>query len=248
MDQRVDSERRQETAPDRDIKTPPSDNSSWLSKLRQRRALVLTITAICILIMVGVVAWWISASGSISTDDAFIDARTVTISAQVAAQVVDVPVTDNEQVKAGTVLVKLDPRDYQAQVDQAKAQVDAAQANIKNVNAQVGAQQARIDQADKQVTQAQAALTFAQQQNERYQNLAKTGSIAVEQAQQYRSSFLQAEATLAAAQANADATRKQLLVLQSQELQAQAQLEQMQATLEQAETLSLIHISEPTRP
>ncbi len=57
----------------------------------------------------------------------------------------------------------------------------------------------------------------------------------VEQAQQYNSNYLQAQATFAAAQANTTATQKQLPVLQSQALQAQAQLEQMHAGLEQAQ-------------
>jgi membrane fusion protein (multidrug efflux system) len=149
--------------------------------------------------------------------------------------VVDVPVTDNQSVEAGTVLVRLDRSDFQAQTDQGKAQVDQAQANIANLNAQIAAQQARIEQAQKQVTQAQAALTFAQQENERYDRLVKTGSVTVEVAQQHRSNFLQAQATLAGAEANATATEKQLPVLQSQALQAQGQLEQMRAGLEQAQ-------------
>ena len=210
---------------------PPQD-SSWMARLRARRGVVLAITAICIVLLVGVVAWWVTASGYISTDDAFVDARTVTISSQINAQIVDVPVTDNELVKAGTVLVVLEKSDYRAQVDQANAQVDQALANIANVTAQIGAQQARIDQADKQVTEAQAALTFARQQDQRYSGLAKSGSVTQEQGQQYHSSFVQAQASFDAAQANAAATAKQLPVLQSQKLQAQAQLEQMRATLE----------------
>jgi membrane fusion protein, multidrug efflux system len=239
MDQRVTSERSDEITPSRADAAGRGDNfgrPSWFARLRQRRRAVLAITAIVILVGVGIVIWWISTSGYISTDDAFIDARTVTISSQVNAQVVDVPVTDNEFVKAGTVLVRLDRSDYQAQVDQDKAQVDQAHANIANIAAQIGAQQARIVQANNQVTQAQAALTFAREQDQRYSGLAKSGSVTTEQAQQYHSSYLQAQAGFDAAQANAAATQKQLPVLQSQKLQAQAQLEQMQASLEQAQT------------
>jgi len=233
MDQRVTNERQQEV-PGQEGKSArgAERDPSWLARLRQRRGLVLTITAICILLAVAVVVWWENASGYISTDDAFIDARTVTISSQVAAQIVDVPVTDNQVVKAGTVLVVLERSDYRAQVDQAKAQVDQALANIANIAAQIGAQQARIDQADKQVSEAQAALTFAQQQDQRYSGLVKSGSVTIEQAQQYHSNFVQAQASFDAAQANAAATAKQLPVLESQKLQAQAQLEQMRATLE----------------
>lgn len=237
MDQRVDDEHRQETVPGRPARLADRERKrepSWLDRLRARRALVLAIAAIAIALVVGVIVWWINSSHYQSTDDAFIDARTVTISAQLNAQIVDVPVTDNQSVEAGTVLVRLDRSDFQAQTDQGKAQVDQAQANIANLNAQIAAQQARIEQAQKEVAQAQAALTFAQQQNERYQRLLKTGTVTVEQAQQYNSNFLQAEATFAAAQANATATEKQLPVLQSQAVQAQAQLEQQRAGLEQA--------------
>lgn len=238
MDQRVDDERRPETVPGRTARpnpAAPSEEPLWLERLRARRTLVLTIAAIAIALVVGTTVWWISASHYESTDDAFIDARTVTISSQLSAQVVDVPVTDNQLVAAGTVLVRLDRSDYQAQTDQGKAQVDQAAANIANLNAQIAAQQARIEQADKQTAQAQAALTFAQQEDERYERLVKVGSVTVEQAQQYHSNLLQAQASYAAAQANAVATAKQLPVLQSQALQAQAQLEQQRAGFEQAQ-------------
>jgi membrane fusion protein (multidrug efflux system) len=227
MDQRVTDERRREPAPSREA-TPARGEApearapskrSWLDALRQRRRLVLALTAICILVGVGIVIWWVNASGYESTDDAFVDARTVTISSQISAQVADVPVTDNQL---------------------------QALANIANLDAQIGAQQARIDQANKQVVQAQAALTFAQQQDQRYGELVKSGSVTIEQAQQYKSNYLQARASFDAAQANAVATEKQLPVLESQKLQAQAQLEQMRAALGQASiNLSRTNITAP---
>jgi membrane fusion protein (multidrug efflux system) len=158
----------------------------------------------------------------------------VQISAQVAAAIVDVPVTDNQLVDAGAELVRLDDRDYVAQRDQAAAQVNQARASVDNLTAQIGAQQAKVDRANKQVAQAQAALTFAQQQAERYQQLASKGSGSIEQAQQYVSNHQQSEAALAAAQANAVATDKQVAVLQAQRDLAYGQLAQARATLEQA--------------
>lgn len=238
MDRRVENQLLQETVPRPQAKHAGTDAGNepfWLRRLRQHRSQVLAITALCILIGVGIVVWSIAASDYISTDDAFIAARTVTISAQINAQVMSVPVTDNELVPTGTVLVRLDPSDYRAELDQAKAQVDAARANIANVDAGIGEQKSRIDQADKQVSQAQAALTFARQQNTRYERLLRQGSVTSEQAEQYHSNYLQAKASLAAARANAAATGKQLPVLQSQKLQAQAELEQKRAALEQAQ-------------
>ena len=208
--------------------------------------MVLVVTALIIAGIVAVVVWWINISGYESTDDAFIDARTVSISSQVNAAIVDVPVTDNQLVEAGAVLVRLDDRDYRAQLDQAHAQVDQATASIANVDAQIAAQLSRIEEADKQANQAHASLTFAQQQNERYQTLVKNGATTIEQAQQYASGLLQAEATYAAAQANAVATKKQLPVLKAQRTLYEAQLEQARAAQEQAETnLSRTAISAP---
>jgi membrane fusion protein (multidrug efflux system) len=181
------------------------------------------------------VVWWLNARHYESTDDAFIDTRTVQISAQVAAAIVDVPVTDNQLVEAGAVLVRLDDRDYVAQRDQAKAQVDQARASVDNLMAQIATQRAKIDQADKQVAQAEAALTFAKQQADRYQQLATKGSGTVEQAQQYSSNLLQSQATLAATQANATATEKQIPVLEAQRDLANGQLAQARGTLAQAE-------------
>jgi membrane fusion protein, multidrug efflux system len=237
MDQRVSDERRREALPATPAEAggdPRRTDQSWLGWMRQHRRLVLAMTVLLILIGAAIVAWRVSASGYISTDDAFIDARTVTISPQISGQITDVPVTDNALVEAGATLVIIDNSDYRAQVDQAKAQADQAQANIEYSDAQIGAQQARVAQAKNQVTQAQAAFNFAKQQDERYQGLFKKGSATAEQAQQYHSSYLQAQASLNAAQANATATDKQLGVLQSQKLQARAQFEAKQAALEQA--------------
>jgi membrane fusion protein, multidrug efflux system len=238
MDQRTDNERRLETAPGRETRPVIGEArkpQSWIDRMRRRRRMILTITALIIFGIVAVVAYWINTSGYESTDDAFIDARTVSISAQVGAAIVDVPVTDNQLVEPGAVLVRLDDRDYKAQVEQATAQVDQATANVANVDAQVAAQQARIDQAAKQTAQAQAALAFAQQQEQRYTALVKNGAGTVEQAQQYTSGLLQAQATYAAAQANAVATEKQLPVLKAQREIAEGQLGQARAAQEQAE-------------
>jgi membrane fusion protein, multidrug efflux system len=242
MDQRVDNERRPD--PER-VETParraPSsfdeagDTRAWRHRLRKRRGFVPPLVIGGIIVAALLVGWWLHARNYESTDDAFIDSRTVQISAQVAAAIVNVPVTDNQLVDAGTELVRLDDRDYVAQRDQAQAQVNQGQSSIDNLTAQIAAQQAKVDQANKQVAQAQAALTFARQQADRYQQLASKGSGTVEQAQQYVSNLQQSEAALAAAQANATATDKQIGVLQAQRDLAFGQLAQARATLEQAQ-------------
>ena len=219
---------------------------SWLQRAREHPWIGGVIIVVLVAAAIGSVLWWLHARQFESTDDAFIDARTVSISSQIAAAIVDVPVTDNQPSEAGAVLVRLDARDFQAQVDQAQAQVDQAQATIANLDAQLDAQQARIDQAQKQVVQAQAALTFAQEEYDRYQRLAATQAGTLQQAQQARSNLLQEQAGLAAAQANAVATEKQLPVLQTQRRSAEGQVAQAQAQLRQAQAnLSRTEIMAP---
>lgn len=242
MDQRVDNERRPDSerldSPTRQKRPPFAeavDKGLWRGRLRKRRSVVLLFVIGGVIVAALIGGWWLHARNYESTDDAFIDTRTVQISAQVAAAIVDVPVTDNQLVDAGTELVHLDDRDYVAQRDQAQAQVNQTQASVENLTAQIAAQQAKVDQANKQVVQAQAALTFARQQADRYQQLASRGSGTVEQAQQYASNLQQNDAGLAAAQANAAATEKQVNVLEAQRDLAYGQMAQARATLEQAQ-------------
>jgi len=79
------------------------------------------------LLLVGSAAWggsvWYNSRLSISTDDAYVEGTVAPVSARISGQVVDVLVRDNEPVKAGQVVAHLDPRDYRARVDQAKAAV-----------------------------------------------------------------------------------------------------------------------------
>src|SRR5260370_41495156 len=75
------------------------------------------------------------ARGAGSTDDAFIEARVIHISPKVGGQVVEVNVTDNQRVRPGDVLVRIDPRDYEATVRQARAQVRAAEVEAERARA-----------------------------------------------------------------------------------------------------------------
>ena len=170
-----------------------------------------------------------------STDDAFIASRQFAIAPKVAGYITDVPVTDNEHVAAGQVIARIDDRDYRASLAQAQAQVKAAQAGIKNVAAQIDVQQAQINSGAAQVEQAQAGLVFAQQQAQRYQALARTGSGTVQSEQQYDSQLRQQQAALASAQANLKVAQRQLESLKAQQESAAANLAQAEARRDQAQ-------------
>jgi membrane fusion protein (multidrug efflux system) len=202
--------------------------------LRRHPRLAALALAALLLAMVGGIIWWLSVRDYESTDDAFVDARNVSVSPQVVGAIIQVPVTDNELVQTGGLLVQIDPRDYEAAVAEVQAQVAQVNATIANLDAQIEAQNARIDQAGKQVVQTQAALTFAQQENDRAQDLVKRGAGTQQAAQQTSSNLIQGQATVASAQANLVAAQKQIPVLQAQRENAEAQLKQMEAALQHA--------------
>lgn len=169
-----------------------------------------------------------------TTDDAFVDSRQFALAPKVGGYVVDVPVTDNQHVEAGTVLFQIDQRDYQIALDQAQAQVQAAEASISNIDAQIEAQKAQVVVAEAQVEQAKAALKFAEEDADRYRTLAQKGAGTIQQSQSSTSNLQQQQANLTRAQAGVVAAEKQIGSLKAQRASAEAQLGQAKAQRDQA--------------
>jgi len=97
-----------------------------------------------------------------------VEADSTIVAPQVSGYLSAVLVADNQPVKAGQTLAKIDDRDYVAALDQAKADVATAQADIENATAALQQQQAVIAQARDTVAIDQANLTYAEQENARY--------------------------------------------------------------------------------
>jgi membrane fusion protein (multidrug efflux system) len=100
-----------------------------------------------------------------STDDAFVEGHIVQMSPKVGGNVLHVHVTDNQPVKAGDVLVEIDPRDYQARVAQARAALDAAVARARSAEITVGLTDttagAAVEQASSNVTLSRSGVETA---------------------------------------------------------------------------------------
>jgi membrane fusion protein (multidrug efflux system) len=169
-----------------------------------------------------------------STDDAFIAARQSSLAPKVSGYITAVPVTDNQHVAAGDVIVRVDDRDYRIALEQTEAQVAAAQASIENIGAQLEVQNAQINANQAQVDQAQAVLVFAQQQAARYQHLEQTGYGSVQNSEQYTSQLRQQQAALQSAEATLNLAQRQVESLKAQRKSAIANLAQAQAQRDQA--------------
>ncbi len=178
--------------------------------------------------------YWDHISHFESTDDAFIAARQFSVAPKVAGYVTAVPVTDNQHVNPGDVIARIDERDYRVALEQADAQVAAADDNIHNIDAQIAVQEAQVVEANAQIESAQAALVFAQEQAARYQSLVQTGSGTVQNAQQYNSGLRQQEAAVQNAKASLAAAQRQVGALRAQRKSAEANLGQAEAQRDQA--------------
>ena len=108
---------------------PPSAPRS-----RQRR-FIIAGTALGLVLVIAAIGYWLHVRDRVSTDDAFIEARIIHISPKVGGQVVELSVTDNQRVRPGEVLLRIDPRDYAAAADQARAQVRAAEVEARRAEA-----------------------------------------------------------------------------------------------------------------
>ncbi|MBV8402449.1 MAG: HlyD family secretion protein [Acetobacteraceae bacterium] len=190
--------------------------------------------------------YWRTGRFLVSTDDAYVEAHSVLISPKASGYLSEVPVDDNESVKAGQVLARIDARDYRTTLDQARANVAVAQAGIDTLNQQIGQQKLVIEQDRQQVMSDQAALVFSQQDYQRYTQLAKTGYGTVQRAQQAQADTREKMAALQHDTAAVAAAEKQTDVLKAQLAQSKATLAQQYAMEHQAElNLSYTTITAP---
>ena len=146
--------------------------------------------------------YWTVGQYLVSTDDAYVKADSTTIAPKVTGYLHDVLVKDNERVRTGQVLARIDDRDFKVALNQAGADVAAAKATITSKQAQLEVQQAVINAAKATIDVDNAALTFAGQENKRYTDLAASGSGSVQNAQQAQAKIASAQAALARDNAN----------------------------------------------
>jgi membrane fusion protein (multidrug efflux system) len=170
-----------------------------------------------------------------STDDAYVKADYTTVSPKVAGYVKEVLVDDNDTVKAGQLLARIDDRDFQAALSQARADVRAAEAAISNIDAQISLQQSIIAQARATIDASRASLAFAESDAARSARLITNGAGTQSRAEQSRSMKDQAAAAVERDQAALVAAQNKVPVLQTQREQAVAQRERAVAAARQAE-------------
>lgn len=179
--------------------------------------------------------WWTVGRFIESTDDAYLQADSVTVAPKISGYVTQVFVRDNQAVAAGAPLVRLDTRQYEASLEQAQATVDAREADLARAQADLKQQQAGVVQAQAQEQVARVAQRHAQDDVTRYAPLAATGAETSERLASLVSTRDQARATVEANVAAVRSAQTQIDATTAQIAQARAQLEAARASLRQAQ-------------
>lgn len=213
----------------------PEKKQTAFQNPKVRKGLLIGLVVLIIVCIVLFVKYETVGKYMQDTDDAYVQADAVTISPKISGYVEEVLIQDNQLVKKGDPLLRIDPRDYRAQAQQAQAQIDMAKANVNAVRAQMGEQQAAVQQAQAQLSKARADLSFARSEVARYEPLVATGAEPRQILNQRRNQMDQAQAAVSNAAAGLEAAKRRLVTLNAQIAQAQAQGEANVAQLDEAE-------------
>jgi membrane fusion protein (multidrug efflux system) len=192
------------------------------------------LLAVALVVIAGVIFVWHYYSVRESTDDAQIDGHLDPISARISGTVLRVLHDENELVQAGTLLVELDPKDYEVALERARADLADAEANataaqvgvplttttsssqLAAADAAVNAAEKEVDSAKSRVQEADANYTKAADDLKRFQQLVQKDEVS---RQQYDS----AVAAATAARATLDSAKSMVANAESRAAQARAQ-------------------------
>jgi membrane fusion protein (multidrug efflux system) len=190
--------------------------------------------------------WWTEGRFMVSTDDAYVQADITILSAKISGYVSSVAVTNNQSVRTGDLIAKIDDGDYRFALQSAKDKLATQQSAITRIGRQIESGRASAAQADAQIAAARAEAERAESDYARQQQLARsdyTSRAALENAKAARdradANVKSAQAALAAAQANVE-------VLSAQQKEGERLAAEYQTAIEKAERdLSFTEIRAP---
>jgi membrane fusion protein (multidrug efflux system) len=228
--------------------TPPVQEPAAPKKPKSRKKPVILAVMLAALGFGGYEGyqWWTNGRFMVSTDDAYVQADITILSAKVSGYVASVAVSNNQMVKAGDLIAKIDDGDYRLALQSAKDKLATEQSAIVRIGRQIEAARASVAQADAQIDAAQAQAERAEGDYSRQLQLSRsdfTSRAALETAKAARdqaaANVKSAQAALAAAKANVD-------VLGAQQNEAERSAAEQKTAVEKAERdLSFTEIRAP---
>lgn len=225
---------------------PSADSTRPRPFVRLRHNKILLLLAVLVLAVGGAMLWRYLTSYE-TTDDAQVDAHLYPVSARISGYVANVYVNDNQYVEKGTVLVEIDPRDYQVAVEKARADLESAEAvaqslgvnvpiasvttssQLSSATSEVENAEAGIVVAERQLAAAEAQLSETkandvkyQSDLHRYKGLAEEGVVSQQVYDDALAAATSSTAAIAAAEANLSAAQQAVRQAKSRLTEAQA--------------------------
>jgi membrane fusion protein, multidrug efflux system len=228
----------------KDRRTPAQKQADERKGRRRKILIRLIFVLVLVAAAIGAFLYWFSIRNLIDTDDAYTEGRAVTIAPRISGQVVALDVSDNQRVRKGDVLIRIDPRDYKTALDKTAAQLTQAQAQLSSARIDLDkaatTYPADLLSAQGSLEQAQGNLTNAQSDYKR-QHVVARAATTQQQIDQSTATLRQAEGQVKVAQAkvdtaslvqqNIDEASARVQQLLGSEQQAQAQYDQAKLNL-----------------
>ncbi|MWL89798.1 HlyD family secretion protein [Cupriavidus sp. SW-Y-13] len=197
------------------------------SALGRKRLVIILVSAVVAGGMLTYAShWWNTARFLEETDDAYVGGDVTVIGPKVSGYITEVLVTDNQAVRAGDLLARIDDRDYRAVLARAEGAIAAQQAQIANLDATQRLQDAVIGQAQASVAATDAETARTRDDQVRYASLVAKEAVSVQSSQKADADYKQSRANGQKAQAALLAAQRQIDVIATQKQQAQAALAQ----------------------
>jgi membrane fusion protein (multidrug efflux system) len=180
-------------------------------------------------------AYWTTGRFMIETDDAYVTANTTLISSRVQGYVVQVPVTQNDSVQAGDILVQLDDGDYRIALETSIQRVHTADQTIGRIGAQIEAAEAGVIQAEAMQSVAEAEVRAAQRDFDRAQKLVKSSVASQASLDSATEALETTTASLSSAAAAILNAQAQVGVLHAQQAEAAGSKHELELAVKQAQ-------------
>ncbi len=204
-------------------------------RLRRRHALWVGGAVLLAVAAFGAQRYWTVGRFMESTDDAYVQADSTTVAPKVSGYISQVLVNDNQAVRQGQVLARINDRDLQTALHEAQASLAAASAVVTNLSAQIAEQALRVREAQANLLVAQNAVSLSRLNDARRREMARVGYGSVEQLDDASTDLRDKIAQVAYAQAALASARQQIEVLRTQRDLAAARRQHAEAFQHQAE-------------
>lgn len=216
--------------------SPKTDLEQVVPNRRAPVRVLLGLGAITLLAVMVWGGWWYLQGRFIeSTDDAYLQADSMTVAPKIGGYIAEVLVADNQQVEAGQPLARLDIANYRAASDKSAAIVAAREADVARAEAELAQQDATIAQNRAELAGADNDLKHARAQVQRYTPLARSGAETEERLADLVNEQARATSTLNARQAALRSSEVRVATLKAQVQQARAQFAEAKASARQAD-------------